>query len=319
MPQDQGQKEDSSKAEPGEATLSCADSGSLAFYENLSQIPIKFVSISPDKDILTGQFASPTMILYNRLEFKITPVTKNEQNIFFETDGDWAREISRKRFLKKSKKDFWLITYLTINQENIICQAYQFKTWEALRGTYSQEAKFATDTFEFWKNTRIKSVHFYQVDEVRDSDGEVSGHRVYWIFVTPTKGVEMSGDDEVIALDSGKFINRIQYFADGEARIVDYGFFIIDNNTVFHTVELKNPRLPRVKLSIMELGMLRVRPKIVDKSYFLNRIEAPWTCFYDIESLKISRAVEGISPEENGENKNNGKNGEGDSKNDVQK
>lgn len=313
MPQDQEQNENIDKingVSEGEL-LSCQDTSSLLFYENLSQIPIKFLRKSTDGEFLIGQFASPTVIFFKEFKFRITSEIKDERNLFFETDGNWEQEISRKTFIKKIKKDFWLVTYLTVNQENIICRANQFRDWESLRISYGHEAKLAVDTMEFWKNMRAKFVFFYQIDEIQDTGQEAKSYRAYWTFVVPTNGISMAGDDELELLDSDKLVRRIQQFSDGEeARIIDHGFFIINDQTIFHTIDLKIPKLPRIKLARMEFGMLKARPRPVDKDYFFKTTDSPWTCFYNNKDGKLLRAVEAVSPEENGENKKNGNNDE---------
>lgn len=294
--------------------LSCEDRNSLAFFDNISQIPIKFLNRRKDTEVLVGQFASPTVLSYKQLEFNLSPEKKNEKNLFFMVDGEWEEEVGRKIFLKKFKNDFWLTSYITVGQENVICEAHQFKNWESLRVSYAQGSKsYSVDTTEFWQNVRTKLVYFYKLDEMNKISGGVVDDGAYWLFVVPTGGIRSESDNIPVKLEDGRLVNKISMFADGtEVRMVDNGIFLFDDKTIFHTTEIKISKLPRVRLANMEFGMLKVRSKPVEKKYFVdNLLNGSWLCFYDKENHKLLRVVEVISLEGrngNGGNNKNGKN-----------
>lgn len=310
------QEQKRQKAKESAAPLGCEDRTSQGFYENLSIIPIKFLSKSKNNETLTGLFVNPMVADFRRFEFKLTPEKKDEKGLFFQVDGEWEEEIGRKVFLKKFKNDFWLVMYLVNNRENIICEAHQFKDWEALRASYAQgKGSHLVDIPKFWENLKVKLVYFYNLDAVKKDSGGLLDDGAYWVSVVPTDGLHLPEDEAPVKLEGGKLVNRITKFPDGtEVRIVDHGIFLISDDSVFHTLELKNPKLPRVKLANIELGMLKIRSRPVDKKYFVENLKnSAWLCFYDSENYKLLRVVEASYSEEgtskNGQSDNNAKNG----------
>lgn len=286
--------------------LSCNDRTKPAFWDNLSFLPIRFINRHKESGILTGQFASPDVISIKQLEFKLVPESKEEKGLFFRPDKGWEKEINRKTFLERFKKDFWLISYLTIDEERIVCDAHQFQNWQSLVVSYAQGSKnYNVKTEEFWTNLKSIPAYFQEIKE----------NSAFWLFILDIGNMPVPEYSEPIRLQNGVLVNRYLKFNDGNLGVVlDNDFFTIDKNCVFHVIEKKDPKLikiPKIKITQFELGSQKIRVKPVDREYFVkNALEEPrqpWLCFYerDFENklLLLLRAIS--MPIENGSGKKN--------------
>ena len=130
----QAQKVQTEK-ETANEQLNCNDRTNPAYFDNLSYLPVKFISRHKESEMLVAQFTSPIIFAANQIKFKLVPETKGETGLFFRVNGEWEEEISRKNFLKKLKEDFWVVSYLTIDKDKVICNAHQFKNWLALQAS----------------------------------------------------------------------------------------------------------------------------------------------------------------------------------------
>jgi len=291
-----------------EQPLSCSDKSSPAFWDNLMHLPVQFINWQKKENILTGQFASPAIFSANQVVFRLLQEDKDGQGSFFEIDDEWEKEMSRKSFLKKIKQDFWVVSYLTINNEKVICEAHQFKTWQSLEISYAQGVKnYSVKVLEFWQNLRVTPVYFIEIRE----------NRAFWLFLRSTDKNQMPEPNEGIGLANGMLVGKFQRFGDGSiGEVLDHDFFDIDPNCVFHIAERKDPRsikIPKID-SPFTLGSLRIRAKPIDRQYFVkNAPMSPWLwiCFYqkdyDKKALVMLRTL-GLAPEENGNgNHENGK------------
>lgn len=293
--------------------LSCSDRMSPAYWENLSYLPVQFINIRKESGTLIGQFASPDILSVNQIEFKLAPEGKDEEDSFFKVSGEWEEKISRRVFLKNFKNDFWVVNYLTINSERVICEAHQFKDWRALEVSYAQGLKnYNVKNEKFWNNLKSTPAYFQ----------EIKGDNAFWIFLVNIGATPIPEYPEPIKLENGAVINKYQRFVDGTSGVVlDHDFFTIDKNCIFHIVEKKDPKLiniPKIKRPQLTLGSYKIRVLLVDREYFVKNAprepHQPWLCFYekDFENKKLVllRAIGPSEDKENGNGKNqNGKNG----------
>lgn len=269
---------------------------SLAFLNKLAIVPVQFVSRDGDK--LTAHFLSPTMT--KEISFRVPP---NKDNAFFKIDHDWEKEIGRREFFKKFKNDFWLILYVA-DQDNYIYEAHQFKYWESIKASFSQNQDKISESLDFlpyWTKMGMMPVHF----------ASIKNDKAYWLFLVPVSGPWDPTDSDGFELGEGTLVQRRLKSADGfEFRVLDHGVFTIRKDCVFGTVEIKNPRLRVANISL--LGDVKSRLKIVEKEYFLSKMQTVfWLCFYDKESKNVWRIVEmgGEEPKNgNGGNGGGGKN-----------
>lgn len=288
---------------------SCNDRTTPAFWENLSHLPVQFTNRHKESGILVGQFISSEVFDFTRIEFKLTPENKKEEGLFFQVDGDWEEEISRKAFLKKFKNDLWVVSYLTVGKENVICEAHQVKNWQSLVVSYAQGSKnFNIKTPAFWNNLKAVPVYFNEVKE----------DNAFWLFIQELGNASVPEYAEPIRLQNGKLVNKYQKFSNGALGIVlDHDFFTIDKNCVFHVMEKKDPRLiqiPKIKMTQFALNGRKIRVRPVDRDYFnKNALQKPWLCFYEKDfenrALVLLRAVGVSSNENNGKKNGNNKKG----------
>lgn len=288
--------------------LSCNDRTTPAFWDSLSHLPVQFINMRKESRTLIGQFASPNVLSIKQIEFKLGPENKEEKK-FFQINGEWEEEINQKVFLKKFKNDFWAVSYLTINKENVICEAHQFKDWRSLEVSYAQGSKnLNVKTVEFWNNLKSVPISFY----------EIRHDKAFWIFLLYLGNIPVP--EEPITLENGKLVNKYQRFNDGSYGVIlDHDVFTIDKNCIFHVIEKKDPRLikiPKSNMAQFALGGHKIRAKPVDRDYFVkNAPQNFWLCFYEKDfenrALVLLRAM-GISlDEENSKKNGNGKNQNG--------
>lgn len=296
-----------SQETPLVSKLSCDNRTIPDFWNNLSYLPVQFIITDKKNGTLTGQFASPYVSLFKPIEFKLTPEDKNEMNMFFKIDGEWGKGIDRKTFWKKSKEGFWIVSYLNIGGERIICNAHQFKNWQSLEASYAQGSKnFSVTTIEFWNNLKAKAVY---IQEIKDND-------ILWIFVLNLGNVPSPEYVETIDLSNGEVINKYPRFYNGTTGVVlDYGFFTMDKNCVFHELEKREPKsinIPKVTKKPFILGSLEIRAKPVSREYFIKHApQEPWLCFYEVnpknETPVLLRAISEPLYKENNNKNGNGK------------
>lgn len=293
--------------------LSCNDITSPAYYDNLSYLPVKFLNRQKESEILVAQFASPVIFSAKSIEFKLTPETKEEKGLFLQVDGEWQEIISRKVFFKKFKKDFWLVSYLTLNNENVICGAQQFNNWRSLEVSYAQGSQnFHIGTIEFWKDLKSTPAYFHEIKE----------DRAFWFFLQDTNSMFLpEQQEETIRFENGKLVNKYQRSFDGTVgKILDHDFFIIDPNCVFNVLEKKDQRLiqiPKIKITQVELRSYKIRSKQVDREHFIrDALKEPiplWFCFYKKDfknkALVLLRVVRAVPDEESNGKDKNSKNG----------
>lgn len=296
----------SSRADPKDATNEngnpCAgDPNSPTYWEKRSIMPVEFVDYRDNN--LTAHFASGASVVHaGQLEFNLPEKLKDA---FFRSDKEWGEEISRKEFLKKYKKDYWLVTYVTENKKDTLCQAYQFKNWGSIYASFGHDldtrAKFI-DTPAYWHNMKTNLIAFHNL----------TANKAYWLFLAPLKDSVLQ-DKKPILTEDGRRISGIIKIADGSMlQVLGHGVFKIDKNTVFHVVETKEPRViqvPKISITSVTIGRLKIRPRPVDRAYFNeNYNKSSWLCFFENDSKLLLRVIGyPIQTEGNGKNNGNGK------------
>lgn len=265
--------------------------------EQSSIMPVQFVSY--ENEILTALFVSK--IMSEKMEFHLASVLEHG---LFETNGEWEEEISRKTFLKKIKKDYWMVVYKKAGEKNVLCGAHQFKNLESLRINYGQASDNllkTVDTIAYWRTMKVRPLAFYAVEEERGC----------WLFLTVTDE-PLSKENEYVELENKQLIPQIFKTKDNtHLQVVEHGVFTIAKNCVFHILETKPPkkvRLPMTDTGIT-LGRPRARVKSVDKAYFIENMKKYlWLCFFDEKAGVLLRIVQmPETPEENGNNNKNDK------------
>ncbi len=270
-----------------ELVSSCNDFNSLVYKDNLSLVPVRFIGKLQDDGRLNAIFESKLMV--ERLEFFLP---KDLEHAFYETSGDWNEEISRPAFLKKIKKDFWLITYLTPsdkNSERIICSAHQIKNWDSLRANFAQDKEDAmktVDTLAFWLSLRLKTVIF--------TAGK--GETFQWASLKVVQdGPEFDKALEDYRLEHNQNgLRLIVNFNDGsKGLVIERGNFGLDKNCVFYMAIVKTPLI-----KVAGIGKSKVMHRFVSRPYFLdNFLKFAWVCVYDEISKNLVQVI-GISPDD---------------------
>ncbi|MEK7151178.1 MAG: hypothetical protein AAB784_00485 [Patescibacteria group bacterium] len=271
-----------------------SDPDSLDSWDEVLTLPVKF--IENKEGVLIAHFVSKSM--FQQFYFKLPQDLKSG---FFSVDGEWEEEISRKEFLKKIKKDFWMLAYrekiVDQKKENIICEAHQFKNWESLAvnyGSSSSNILKSVDTVAFWQNIRVRPVYFY--GHALEED------RMFWLFLNETK--DPIDENDLVRLENDLYLTRVFKSRDGFLlKLLDYGRFFIAKDCVFHEVETKDPMKIKVPLRDfkMTFGKTRSRLKVIDRLQFLEKAKAYlWLCFFDKDSNILIRGVM-VNPVENNE------------------
>lgn len=267
----------------------CGDRSSLEFRSTISFVPVKFINKREDGTLI-AQFSTRTM--FEQMEFKLPRKLKRG---FFEMNGDWEVEISRRVFLKKFKKDFWLVSYvIDQNKDKLICEVSQFKVWQALNASFadSDNPARSLDSLAYWLDMGSKEVYFYNI----------KSDKAYWVFAVEADTISPNDRSETIKLDDGEhYINRALIHGGSMFKVIDHGVYVLDPHCVFNVVETKGPkiRVPVPKLPDITFGKVKMRPKPVDRNYFTGHaLKSPWLCFYNKNTGTILRLVEIPNPEE---------------------
>ena len=278
------------------------DIKSLDFWNKARIMPVRFLDKVEDKQGNTrfsGTFASDFVL--EMVNF-ILPAGTEGKDAFFEQSKEWEEQIDRKTFLKKFKKDFWLITYLETGQDNIIVSGHQFKEWQAVKISYAShpdQLRRSIDNPDFWREMRLRVAFFYAFNE----------DKAYWMFLDAVNKAEpfTDSDHEFITLSNGsKSQKRLTVNPLFDYRILEQGMFFIQKNTVFHKQEIENTKPRKVLKFTITDPKLRLRPVPTDREYFMvNHLKHFWVSFYDSKYQSLVRVVETIDePAENEEKKN---------------
>ncbi|MDP3731347.1 MAG: hypothetical protein Q8R34_02530 [bacterium] len=266
------------------------DTNSLEFWNNARILPVRFLDKKDDREgntYLSGIFASNYVL--ERTEF-ILPAHQKEY-AFFEHNKEWEEQIDRKTFLKKYKKDFWLVTYFKAGTDNVIVNAHQFKQWESIKQSYAShpdQLRRSADHPDFWQDMRIKPAFFYAFD----------GDKAYWVFLETINNTEpySESDHQILTLANNSTARkRILGHSGFDVRILDQGMLFIQKNTVFHRQELENSKARKMLTFTLTDARLRLRPLLIDREYFVkNSPKHFWICFYDSKLQSLVRVVETI-------------------------
>lgn len=283
------------------AESTCSGQNSLDFRDNVSVIPVQFVDYNDGH--LTAMFASKTMV--ERIKFRLPSDLKNS---FFEVNGEWEEEIGQRAFLKKIKKDYWMVAYKNQEGENILCEAHQFKNLESLRATYGQSSDNllkTVDTPAYWRAMKIKPLSFHAIEEEKG----------YWLFLAETSE-PIPDENEYVELENNTIAPTIlKTLDDAHLRVVDHGVFTIAKNCIFNILETRNSK--KVKLPMTDVGITLSRPKVrvkpIDRAYFVeNSRKYFWLCFFDQDTNVLLRAVQmSNDPKEDAANNKNDKESNG--------
>ena len=268
------------KKENKESVNGCLENQqSLDFWQGLAILPVQFVDRNKDGTVLSGQFSSSLFVQH--IDFKLLPDQKGD---FFSMDGNWEEKISRRSFLKKFKKDYWLVGYLP-DRGNLICEAHQMKNWGFLYANFAQDSTSvvkSVDSISFWRKLKIKPLYFYSVKD----------DKAYWLFFEPTVGsVAPEEVQSVIKLDDGTIARKyLKIPNDGYVDVVEHGVFLLDKNCVFQSLEVKQPK---IRVGSLSWGDTKMRPKAENKEYFISNINKTyWFSFYDNDTKTLLRVVE---------------------------
>lgn len=286
-------KQEEAKPKPTEKNI-CRQKTTLEFWDNLAIVPVRFVDRDKkDKkeDRLIAQFESKHM--FERIEF-VLPA--DLERAFYNVDGKWHEEISRREFLKKFKKDFWLVIYLAAkdkSENNVICQVSQIKKMGVLETSFGQDPSDISktlDTLAFWHNIKLRKVVFYKVNSAEN--------KAYWFFIKPeNEWLPSDQDTGNIILENGKSRPSFVRFHDGTGGlIIDRGYVILDKNSTFFTISTKRSF---IKIGGI-IGSSSISFKLVGRDYFLGKaLTLPWLCFYDATTKKLLQA-KALTEENNG-------------------
>jgi len=256
---------------------------SFSAWQDLSIIPVKFSEKNKEGTILDAYFASDFLV-----ERKTFTISNEKKPLFYKIDGDWSEAIDAKEFLKIFKKEFWLVSYIP-TQNNVVCQAFQFRDWRALEASFGQDYEEIRNGSilgtvhdpAFFKNIRVAPFSFVSIED----------EKALWLFVLVVNGSSNPFQSKTITLENGLTYNRRGRSRDGfDIEVTDYGSFELGPKIVFETAEYK---FPRFRWGNYSLGNVKVRSKLVDRVYFeKNMTNFQWLCFYDYQTGKILRLAE---------------------------
>lgn len=120
--------------------------------------------------LLHGQFIGGDLDTKN---YTLTLPKSNEECFLFARDGDWYRKVDRDTFLKKCKKEYWLVIFT--KNTNIIRHASQFETPLTLQSSFAQDEEKlpSVKLVAYWERMRIEALSVYKI----------SGDQVYWASI----------------------------------------------------------------------------------------------------------------------------------------
>src|SRR3989338_628109 len=265
---------------PGSMFGACSnDRDQAKFWDDLSILPVEFATFKDNR--LTASFASPYAT--NMIYFWLPP----DLNLgFMGRNGAWEEELDRNSFLKRIKKEFWLVIYRKIADENVLCEAHQFQNWQSIRATYGNVSK-GPETVEgirYWQALRMRPLYFHEITE----------KEAHWLLLMPRDTAPENV--ELVKLENGEVLSKILKTKDGWfVEITDHGIFKISEDSIFHIVETKAPEKRGFfkTLARFALSGTKIRARPVDLAYFMeNGKKNFWLSFFNKDEKILSRSIQ---------------------------
>ncbi len=264
------------------------DRNSEECWENIAIVPVQFIGINGD--YLIGQFSSKYMLEQINFKFKLDSGIKYDQHFFYSTSREEI-EINQEDFLKRFKKDFWMVTYFP-ELDNALVEAHQFKNWNSLQFSYAQDRGNAMESVEilrFWNKIGIKPVLFHSVDN----------EKAYWIFVVPLDDNENNYreiiEKEEVVLENNQRMSTVLNLGGGiRVILVDHGVFYLHKNCVFYATKFDGEgRITNLVSKIIR--RFKVKHEAENRGYFMSNFsKGLWFCYYNKDTNVLLRAVEVI-------------------------
>ncbi|TSC73633.1 MAG: hypothetical protein G01um101444_502 [Parcubacteria group bacterium Gr01-1014_44] len=268
------------------------DPESVEFWDNARVLPVRFLDRKDNENghiQLSALFASNFRV--ERVSFVLPAKNEKNEEAFFEQIKEWEEQIDRQTFLKKFKKNFWLVTYLKAGPDNIMISGHQFKQWEAVKQSYAShpdQFRRSADDLDFWQDMRIKPAFFHAIE----------GDKAYWVFLETINDSEpyTESDYQTISLANNSTAQkRIPGHSGLDVRILDQGMLFIQKNTVFHKQEIENTKARKMLTFTITDARFRLRPLLIDRKYFVeNSPKHFWICFYDSKFQSLVRVVQAL-------------------------